>query len=43
MKAVLSFIAPETYGASIKILEDNMGAKSLIENPLSSASQDQAH
>ena len=37
VKAVLSFIAPETYGASIKVLEDNMGAKALIENPLSSA------
>ena len=33
---VLSFIAPETSGANIKILEDNQGAKALIEN-LSSA------
>ena len=34
--AVLSFIAPETSGASIKVLEDNEGAKALIGNPLSS-------
>ena len=34
--AVLSFIAPETSGASIKVLEDNEGAKALIENSLSS-------
>ena len=37
MRAVLTFIAPETCGASIKDLEDNQGAKALIENPLSSA------
>ena len=37
MRAVLSFIAPETCGASIKVLEDNQEAKALIENPLSSA------
>ena len=37
MRAVLSFIAPETSGASIKVLEDNQGAKALTENPLSSA------
>ena len=37
MRAVLSFIAPETSGASIKVLEDNQEAKALIENPLSSA------
>ena len=37
VRAVLSFIAPETSGASIKVLEDNQGAKALIENPLSSA------
>ena len=36
VRAVLSFIAPETSGASIKVLEDNQGAKALIENPLSS-------
>ena len=36
-RAVLSFIAPETSGASIKVLEDNQGVKTLIENPLSSA------
>ena len=35
--AVLSFITPETSGASIKVHEDNQGAKALIENPLSSA------
>ena len=34
---VMSFIATETSGASIKVLEDNQGAKALIENPLSSA------
>ena len=38
MGAVLSFIAPETCGAGIKVLEDNQGTKTLIENPLSSAS-----
>ena len=37
VRAVLSFIAPETSGASIKVLEDNQGTKALIENPLSSA------
>ena len=37
VRAVLSFIAPETSGASIKALEDNQGAKVLIEIPLSSA------
>ena len=37
VRAVLSFIAPETCGASIKVLEDNQGTKTLIENPLSSA------
>ena len=38
VRAVLSFIAPETNdGASIKVLEDNQGAKALVENPLSSA------
>ena len=37
VRAVLSFIAPETCGASIKVLEDNQVAKALIENPLSSA------
>ena len=35
-RAVLSFVAPETSGASIRIFEDNQGAKALIENPLSS-------
>ena len=37
VRAVLSFIAPETSGASMNVLEDNQGAKALIENPLSSA------
>ena len=36
-RAVLSFIAPQTSRASIKVLEDNQGGKALIENPLSSA------
>ena len=36
-RAVLSFIAPETCGAYIKVLEGNQGTKALIENPLSSA------
>ena len=35
--AVLSFIAPETRGASMKVLEDSQGAEALVENPLSSA------
>ena len=37
MRAVLSFIAPETCAASIKVLENTQGTKALIENPLSSA------
>ena len=37
VRALLSSIAPETRGASIKALEDNQGAKALIENLLSSA------
>ena len=37
VRAGLSFIAPETCGASIKVLEDYHGTKALIENPLSSA------
>ena len=37
VRAVRSFIAPETSVASIKVLEDNQWAKALIENPLSSA------
>ena len=37
VRSVLSFIAPETCGASIKVLEDNQRTKALIENPLSSA------
>ena len=34
VRAVLSFITPETSGASIKVLEDNQGAKALIEDLL---------
>ena len=30
--AVLFFTVPETSGASIKVLEDNEGAKALINN-----------
>ena len=37
MRAVLSFIAPEMCGASVKVLEENQGTNALIENPLSSA------
>ena len=37
VRAVLSFIAPETCGANNKVLEDNQGVKALVENPLSSA------
>ena len=37
MRAVVSFIAPETCGAGVKILQDNQWTKALIENPLSSA------
>ena len=37
VRAVLSFIELETSGVSIKVLEDNQGAKALIENPLTSA------
>ena len=33
----LSFITPKTSEASIKVLEDNQGAKALIKIPLSSA------
>ena len=36
-RVVHFFISPETSWASIKALEDNQGAKALIENPLSSA------
>ena len=35
--AVLSFIAPETSRASIKVFEDNQEANALIKNSLSSA------
>ncbi|CAB1112182.1 unnamed protein product [Ectocarpus sp. CCAP 1310/34] len=36
VRAVLSFIAPETSGSSIQVLEDNQGAIALVQNPLSS-------
>ena len=41
VRAVLSFIAPETSGARINVLKNNQGAKSLIENPLSSSQSKQ--
>ena len=37
VRTLLSFIVPATSGARITVLEDNQGAKALIENPLSSA------
>ena len=37
VRTVLSFVALETSGARIKILEDSQGAKTLTENLLSSA------
>ncbi|CAB1104204.1 unnamed protein product [Ectocarpus sp. CCAP 1310/34] len=37
VRGVLSFIAPETSGSKIKVLEDNKGALALVENPFSSA------
>ena len=37
VRTILSFIARVSSGVSIKVLEDNQGAKALIENPLSSA------
>ena len=37
VRDVRSFIAPETSGASIKVLEDNQRVKALIEKTLSSA------
>ena len=36
-RAVLSFIAPKTCGASVKVLDDNQGTKARIENHLSYA------
>ena len=35
--AVLSFIAPETCGAGVNVLEDDQGTKAQVENPLNSA------
>ncbi|CAB1116776.1 unnamed protein product [Ectocarpus sp. CCAP 1310/34] len=37
VRAVLSFVAPETSWASIQVREDNQGAMTLVQNPLSSA------
>ena len=37
MRTVLCFIAPETCGARVKVLQENQGTKALIENTLSSA------
>ena len=39
LRAVLSFIALETSGTSSKVLENNQGAKALIENPLLSSAR----
>ncbi|CAB1111208.1 unnamed protein product [Ectocarpus sp. CCAP 1310/34] len=36
VRAVLSFVAPETSGSSIQVLEDNQGTIALVQNPLSS-------
>ncbi|CAB1105769.1 unnamed protein product [Ectocarpus sp. CCAP 1310/34] len=36
VRAVLSFVAPETSGSSVQVLEDNQGAIVLVQNPLSS-------
>lgn len=33
-RAVLSFVAPETSGANIKVVEDNKGAAVVVQNPL---------
>ena len=37
VRSVLSFVAPETSGAKIRVLEDNEGALALVQNPFSSA------
>ncbi|CAB1101640.1 unnamed protein product [Ectocarpus sp. CCAP 1310/34] len=37
VRGVLSFIAPETSGATIRVREDNEGALALVHNPFSSA------
>ncbi|CAB1107692.1 unnamed protein product [Ectocarpus sp. CCAP 1310/34] len=37
VRGVLSFIAPETSGATIRVREDNEGALALVQNPFSSA------
>ena len=37
MPFCLSLRPTETSGASVKVLEDNQGAKALIKDPLSSA------
>ncbi|CAB1096632.1 unnamed protein product [Ectocarpus sp. CCAP 1310/34] len=36
VRAVLLFVAPETSGSSIQVLEDSQGAIALVQNPLSS-------
>ncbi|CAB1112739.1 unnamed protein product [Ectocarpus sp. CCAP 1310/34] len=36
VRAVQSFVVPETSGSSIQVLEDNQGAIALVQNPLSS-------
>ena len=37
VRSVLSFVAPETNGAKIRVHEDNEGALALVQNPFSSA------
>lgn len=37
VNAVLSFVAPGTYGVSTKVPENNQGGKASIENPRGSA------
>ena len=37
VRGVLSFIAPETSGATIRVREDNEGALALVQNPFSPA------
>ncbi|CAB1098675.1 unnamed protein product [Ectocarpus sp. CCAP 1310/34] len=37
LRAVLPFVAPETSGAKMKVLEDNKGSLALVQNPFSSA------
>ncbi|CAB1117526.1 unnamed protein product [Ectocarpus sp. CCAP 1310/34] len=37
VRAALSFVAPETSGSNIQVLEDNQGAIAVVQNPLSSS------